>query len=202
MKNFEKSSFEEFVETDKNIQAEITRLNKKSVDSLNRSIQTLQETREISHESMVALDQQGEQIARMTGRMNYISVLQDQADKYLRTIGSIFGSTVNLISDANPISVNSIKNYLIPKKDLEDRERLNLPAVQAVQTQVIQIEEPKEIDLGLDLISAMLSELHKEAILIGEELDRHNCMLTDLSSHVDLTSERMYHQTLTTRRLT
>jgi hypothetical protein len=179
---------------------DIDKIEKESIDTINRTICCLHETRKISCESMMLLDKQGEQIAHISGKMDYISALQGQADRYLRTISSVVGSTVNKVSDLNPVPWSSIRSLWSSKYDHNNRERLDVHIIEPVQ--VTKIKNPDQIDVGLDIIDNILKELHKDAIQMGQELDRHNHALTSLNDVVDETRFKMHTQTNYIKRWT
>ena len=161
------------------------------LESLNRSIKSLNETCETSLETLEKLDKQGNKINSIQEKVGIINEFQDKADKHIRTIKSMLG-----------VTVNTIVEYTLPIKWTLSRwfYYQDVQPIQYVQQQQIE-DNATSVDDGLNKLGTLLGQLKHTQIEINHEIDRHNNQLQNLHDHVEYTSDRIERQTEQIKKL-
>jgi hypothetical protein len=176
---------------------QIEQINRDTTDSINRSCKKLQETLNLSINTMAELDKQGNQIKGMEKNMEIIEDNTIRAEKHLNRIKSVFGSIANVFTRNKSVEKDSIQNNFnnsdrpvgtISSKSLDISktcaQHSDLTGFESVtQNPVGACAEPIQEE-GLDELLYTLTTLHAISLDMNTEIDNQNKRLSKLSNNV------------------
>jgi synaptosomal-associated protein 25 len=176
-------------------------LNDESSASLKRSLAIAHQTNQVAADTMVELDRQGRQIENMERDIEIIEDNNNQADRQLRSLKSVFGRMANALTKNRSYREESkvvpretpdtVKNRTAPsragnnaQKSSESAQSIDLLQGNDAETERMR-RQVKEQDQDLDELSGALGQMMFMAEDMNREINDQNQRLEKVGAGVE-----------------
>lgn len=149
------------------------------IESLERSIRSLEESRELGSETMITVYEQGWKIDNINHKLDEIDDNIKESNRLLRGIKSFMSAFINKVTPSRKKRKKPVVSQSMP----------NLPQSQGV---VPSSDEENETDVPksradecLDRMSDLLSDLHQMGLELNDELSVQNEKLDEINKKAE-----------------
>jgi len=166
---------------------EADRIKKESKASTTRTLQTLDQTKQVGSDSLQKLCTQGDAMKQMNRDLDTINSKLDTGRRQLREINSIFGGLANCFIRKKKVKVSSKMNELhdhrkeITETDQHIKERI----VSAANEIPKSGQQKDEIDDDLDEIKRRLDEMQLMATAFQEEVIDQSTTIAEVTKQMN-----------------
>lgn len=169
------------METRRRLEEEANLVLESSLDTTNRIIRTLEDTKEVGKATMVELDRQGSQLQRVSDRLNHIDQTVRRSNKIVNGMSLKYFLFPFLRPSAGPVAP--------APAGVPEPEPVPAPAPISVSrtTSTPLCNDPRErqIIANLDTISDAVSDIMKMSMDMSEVLDTQNHVIGDIANRTE-----------------
>ncbi|KAH8398632.1 hypothetical protein KR215_003284, partial [Drosophila sulfurigaster] len=173
-----------------------------SLESTRRMLTMMDESKEAGIRTLVALDDQGEQLDRIEEGMDRINADMREAEKNLSGMEKCCGicvlpwKKVNLKDDGDSAWKANDDGKIVasqPQRVIDERERngMGQPAHSGYVARITNDAREDEMDENLGQVNSMLGNLRNMAIDMGSELENQNKQIERINAKGDANNLRM-----------
>ncbi|KAH8310802.1 hypothetical protein KR044_003075 [Drosophila immigrans] len=174
-----------------------------SLESTRRMLSLMDESKEAGIRTLVALDDQGEQLDRIEEGMDRINADMREAEKNLSGMEKCCGicvlpwKKVNLKDDGDSAWKANDDGKIVasqPQRVIDERERNGMggqPAQSGYVARITNDAREDEMDENLGQVNSMLGNLRNMALDMGSELENQNKQVDRINAKGDANNLRM-----------
>lgn len=184
------------------LQIKATQVADESVESTRRMLSYMEESKEAGIRTLVALDDQGEQLDRIEEGMDRINADMKEAEKNLSGMEKCCGicvlpwKKVSIKDDADNAWKKNDDGKIVnnqPQRVIDERERSGMgqPPQSGYITRITGDAREDEMDENLGQVNSMLGNLRNMALDMGSELENQNVQIDRINAKGDANNARM-----------
>lgn len=173
-----------------------------SLESTRRMLNLMDESKEAGIRTLVALDDQGEQLDRIEEDMDRINADMKEAEKNLSGMEKCCGicvipwKKVTIKDDSDQAWKNNDDGKIVnnqPQRIIDERERAGkgAPPQSGYISRITNDAREDEMDENLGQVNSMLGNLRNMALDMGSELENQNKQIDRINAKGDANNERM-----------
>ncbi|XP_065371148.1 synaptosomal-associated protein 25 isoform X2 [Calliphora vicina] len=173
-----------------------------SLESTRRMLNLMEESKEAGIRTLVALDDQGEQLDRIEEDMDRINADMKEAEKNLSGMEKCCGicvlpwKKVSIKDDGDNAWKNNDDGKIVnnqPQRVIDERERAGkgAPPQSGYIARITNDAREDEMDENLGQVNSMLGNLRNMALDMGSELENQNVQIDRINAKGDANNERM-----------
>lgn len=173
-----------------------------SLESTRRMLNLMEESKEAGIRTLVALDDQGEQLDRIEEGMDRINADMREAEKNLSGMEKCCGicvlpwKKVNIKDDSDSAWRNNDDGKVVnnqPQRVIDERERAGMgaPPQSGYIARITGDAREDEMDENLGQVNSMLGNLRNMALDMGSELENQNKQVDRINAKGDANNIRM-----------
>lgn len=173
-----------------------------SLESTRRMLNLMDESKEAGIRTLVALDDQGEQLDRIEEDMDRINADMKEAEKNLSGMEKCCGicvipwKKVTIKDDGDQAWKNNDDGKIVnnqPQRIIDERERAGkgAPPQSGYIARITNDAREDEMDENLGQVNNMLGNLRNMALDMGSELENQNKQIDRINAKGDANNERM-----------
>ncbi|KAI8119513.1 Synaptosomal-associated protein 25 [Lucilia cuprina] len=173
-----------------------------SLESTRRMLNLMEESKEAGIRTLVALDDQGEQLDRIEEDMDRINADMKEAEKNLSGMEKCCGicvlpwKKVSIKDDSDNAWKNNDDGKIVnnqPQRVIDERERAGkgAPPQSGYIARITNDAREDEMDENLGQVNSMLGNLRNMALDMGSELENQNIQIDRINAKGDANNERM-----------
>lgn len=184
------------------LQMKSAQITDESLESTRRMLNYMEESKEAGIRTLVALDDQGEQLDRIEEDMDRINADMKEAEKNLSGMEKCCGvcvlpwKKVSIKDDSDDAWKNNDDGKVVnnqPQRVLDERERAGMgaPPQSGYIARITNDAREDEMDENLGQVNSMLGNLRNMALDMGSELENQNRQIDRINAKGDANNERM-----------
>lgn len=184
------------------LQIKAAQVTDESLESTRRMLNLMDESKEAGIRTLVALDDQGEQLDRIEEDMDRINADMKEAEKNLSGMEKCCGvcvlpwKKVSIKDDSDNAWKNNDDGKIVnnqPQRVIDARERAGMgaPPQSGYIARITNDAREDEMDENLGQVNSMLGNLRNMAIDMGSELENQNKQVDRINAKGDANNERM-----------
>ncbi|XP_030369524.1 synaptosomal-associated protein 25 [Scaptodrosophila lebanonensis] len=173
-----------------------------SLESTRRMLNLMDESKEAGIRTLVALDDQGEQLDRVEEGMDRINADMREAEKNLSGMEKCCGvcvlpwKKVNIKDDGDSAWKANDDGKVVasqPQRVVDERERggMGVPPQSGYVPRILNDAREDEMDDNLGQVNSMLGNLRNMALDMGSELENQNKQIDRINAKGDANNMRM-----------
>ncbi len=191
-------------------QSDIKHSLQSSLDSVDHSLELVEQAKLIGNETGEKLQHQGEQLKHIQNTVDDIAVEQKKSKRHLSAIDSLLGFFVNKVKRAPKRQDNVKKVDEKLADEAKERESLKLETPYFYKQQYLHLDsldeedkaKLKKIDKRLDQIESGVDDLKNISLALGDELEEHIQRLDVLAKTTGKAGYEMDQLTNEAKRIT
>lgn len=184
------------------LQLKAAQVTDESLESTRRMLNLMEESKEAGIRTLVALDDQGEQLDRIEEDMDRINADMKEAEKNLSGMEKCCGicvlpwKKVSIKDDSDNAWKNNDDGKIVnnqPQRVIDERERAGkgAPPQSGYIARITNDAREDEMDENLGQVNSMLGNLRNMALDMGSELENQNIQIDRINAKGDANNERM-----------
>uniref|UniRef100_A0A1I8P0A8 Synaptosomal-associated protein n=2 Tax=Stomoxyini TaxID=43911 RepID=A0A1I8P0A8_STOCA len=184
------------------LQMKATQVADESVESTRRMLAYMEESKEAGIRTLVALDDQGEQLDRIEDGMDRINADMKEAEKNLSGMEKCCGicvlpwKKVSVKDDGDNAWKKNDDGKIVnnqPQRVIDERERggMGQPPQSGYIARITNDAREDEMDENLGQVNSMLGNLRNMALDMGSELENQNIQIDRINAKGDANNARM-----------
>lgn len=184
------------------LQLKAAQVTDESLESTRRMLNLMEESKEAGIRTLVALDDQGEQLDRIEEDMDRINADMKEAEKNLSGMEKCCGicvlpwKKVSIKDDSDNAWKNNDDGKIVnnqPQRVIDERERAGMgaPPQSGYIARITNDAREDEMDENLGQVNSMLGNLRNMALDMGSELENQNRQIDRINAKGDANNERM-----------
>ncbi|KAM7359969.1 synaptosomal-associated protein 24kDa [Cochliomyia hominivorax] len=184
------------------LQMKAAQVTDESLESTRRMLNLMEESKEAGIRTLVALDDQGEQLDRIEEDMDRINADMKEAEKNLSGMEKCCGicvlpwKKVSIKDDSDNAWKNNDDGKIVnnqPQRVIDERERggMGAPPQSGYIARITNDAREDEMDENLGQVNSMLGNLRNMALDMGSELENQNRQIDRINAKGDANNERM-----------
>ncbi|TMW52884.1 hypothetical protein DOY81_002050 [Sarcophaga bullata] len=184
------------------LQYKAAQVTDESLESTRRMLNLMEESKEAGIRTLVALDDQGEQLDRIEEDMDRINADMKEAEKNLSGMEKCCGlcvlpwKKVSIKDDSDSAWKNNDDGKVVnnqPQRVIDERERAGMGGApqSGYIARITNDAREDEMDENLGQVNSMLGNLRNMALDMGSELENQNRQIDRINAKGDANNERM-----------
>jgi len=165
---------------------EADRIKKESKASTTRTLQTLDQTKQVGSDSLQKLCAQGDAMKQMNKDLDTMNSKLDTGRRHLREINSIFGGMVNCFVRKKKVKSSKINELHDHRKEITETDQNIKERIESAANEFPKSGQPKdEVDDDLDEIKRRLDEMQSMATALQEEVIDQSTTIAEVTKQMN-----------------